>query len=177
MFLAAAVLAVGCTGDDDDGGQTAVTTAAPTTDTMPTTETTTGTSSPATTSPTAAPTTTSAPVVRTLTEFRSPTGNIICLLDPDRGVDCEVLEHNFSPPPREPSCDLDWGDRFYVGPVGAGFVCYGDTLRDASRTVLAYGEITRVGAYECASSRDGVRCLNREHRKGFEVSRARYELF
>ena len=170
--LLAAVLtlamAAGCSDDDSasdgsaDRGPTSTTVAA---------------STSSTTGPAPETTTTAFPAPRALPIFQTPTGNIICLADAETGVDCEIGEYSFTPPPKEPSCDLDWGQRLFVGPVGVGFVCYGDTLRGEPGPVLAYGETSRVGDYECVSREGGLRCSNTKNGRGFVLARARYEFF
>jgi hypothetical protein len=60
---------------------------------------------------------------------------------------------------------------------GASFACTSDSVYDDSYPVLAYGETSRVGMFECLSRRDGITCTHLGNRHGFFLAKARYELF
>lgn len=169
--LVAAVIALGVAlaivlsdDDDSDSNRTVVRTQRTVTETK-TTPTTTATTQ---TEPTE--------VVR-LESFVTPTQNIGCSLAGDVAR-CDIDERSWSPPPRPASCDVDWGQGILVDDTGKGrFVCAGDTSRDLSAPVLAYGEDSRVGDFNCASRPNGVTCENRSTGHGFLLNRERYRLF
>ncbi len=113
--------------------------------------------------------------------FRSPTGNIHCLM-PERegdwqGVRCDILEAEISYPLRPADCELDWGHAFEVpGQGSAGLACAGDTVATPDSPVLDYGrQITHAGV-TCTSEKTGMTCVNRDGH-GFSLSRARQRLF
>ncbi len=111
--------------------------------------------------------------------FRSPTGNINCMLVSGdyAGARCDL--RNFTPSfrARPADCDLEWGDAFEVGSSGRGFLsCHGDTVIDPGAMVLGYGASTTLGAVTCKSEKTGMTCTNtRGH--GFAISRGAQKLF
>src|SRR4051812_28571724 len=63
--------------------------------------------------------------VASLYTFRTPSGNIGCNIDRERGrVLCDIGEHHWKVPPRPKSCDpergTDWGDGIQVRRDGEG---------------------------------------------------------
>src|SRR5690606_18190859 len=70
--------------------------------------------------------------------FRSPTGNIHCMIfsGVHAGARCDLA--TFTPSyPRPHDCDLDWGFGFEVGVTGPGTpICAGDTVRTQNAPVL-----------------------------------------
>ncbi len=124
------------------------------------------------------------------TWFRSPTGNIVCTIDPadatgDRGshVRCDVKDPTFTPPPAPPIHTRFCGQ----GPWGrslqmtrgepAHFQCISDTVFKDGLPVLAYGaETTRYG-FRCASASDGITCTDLDTGRGFRMARDSYAIF
>lgn len=112
--------------------------------------------------------------------FRSPTGNISCLIATgEYGVarcDMRSLTPSFTTPPA--GCDLDWGSSFEVtlssrkGELG----CVGDTVADPSAVELGYGQTLSLGGFDCTSERNGMTCTNPAGH-GFTISKARQTLF
>jgi hypothetical protein len=114
-----------------------------------------------------------------LSSFRSPSGNIGCIIV-DGGARCDISKRNWSPPPRPASCStvVDFGQGLAVNPSGRGrFVCAGDTTRDPQATPLAYGEDSTVGSVTCASRTEGITCTNTNTRHGFFIAVQGYRIF
>jgi hypothetical protein len=112
-----------------------------------------------------------------LVSFKSPSGNIGCVLGKRDGVRCDIREKSWKPPPKPSWCDVDWGGGVQVGRRHrASFVCAGDTVLGADRT-LGYGKSIRRGRFECFSRTTGMRCVNHRNHHGFKLSRERYRLF
>ena len=110
-------------------------------------------------------------------QFKSPSGNIGCVLDKRDGVRCDIREKDWSAPRKPSWCDVDWGGGVQVGRrKRASFVCAGDTVLGGDRT-LRYGTSIRRGRFECFSRRTGMRCVNHRNGHGFRLSRQRYRLF
>src|SRR5437588_6753046 len=85
----------------------------------------------------------------TLTSFKTPSGNIGCMVDPHYAR-CDIKDHSWSAPPKPADCDLDWGDALQISDGAAPApVCHGDTALDPAATVLAYGQRTRPGSILC----------------------------
>lgn len=114
--------------------------------------------------------------VSTLTGFLSPSGNIGCMIAPS-GVGCNILEQDWSPPPRPADCRLDY-ERIFVGPgEPAHFVCAGDSVHDSANPPLAYGDAIKAGSIRCESVQSGINCRDLESGHGFSISREAYQLF
>lgn len=115
-------------------------------------------------------------------KFRSPSGNILCLLETgDAGstATCDILERGTSatPRPRPKDCDLEWGIRYSVGESGAPeMICEGDFIGSAQSPILTYGSTLQLGGIACSSSEAGVECRN-EQGHGFSLSKAIQKLF
>jgi hypothetical protein len=111
--------------------------------------------------------------------FRSPSGNINCSLSTPGGrieARCEVVEHSWAPPPREPECHLNWGDRFELTQDGGAiFGCYGQQMPPVQET-LAYGQSRSFGALTCDSEFTGMTCTDSSTGHYFRVSRESWEL-
>jgi hypothetical protein len=104
-------------------------------------------------------------------QFKSPSGNIGCVVDKRDGVRCDIREKSWTAPPKPSWCDVDWGGGVQVGRrKRASFVCAGDTVLGADRT-LSYGSSIRRGRFECFSRRTGMRCINHRTHHGFRLSR------
>ena len=112
--------------------------------------------------------------------FRSPTGNINCLIATGSyaEVRCDLTELVPSFTRRPDDCDLDWGDSFVVadGADKGGLSCHGDTVRDPGAAVLDYGHSIEVGPFVCNSAKTGMTCTNALGH-GFSVARAKQSVF
>jgi hypothetical protein len=121
---------------------------------------------------------------QSLVHFRSPSGNINCIMF-GGGAECVVKKQSWPRlPPRPASCDLDWvpnnlsisGTRVFVGACrgDVGPLCY---TGSACRT-LGYGRSVTLGKVRCASARSGVTCRRVDGRRaGFRVAREGYTLY
>jgi uncharacterized protein DUF6636 len=115
--------------------------------------------------------------LQSFTQFRSPSGNIGCVIGRQGGARCDIRNRDWSPPPKPASCMLDWGFGLTVERRGRGrFVCAGDTVLGQGRR-LAYGEAIRRGRFRCVSRQSGMRCVNRRNGHGFALSRQRARRF
>jgi hypothetical protein len=109
--------------------------------------------------------------------FKSPSGNIGCVLGKRDGVRCDIRHKTWTAPPKPSWCDVDWGGGVQVGlRKRASFVCAGDTVLGADRT-LGYGKSIRSGRFECFSRTSGMRCVNHRNHHGFRLSREHFKLF
>ena len=116
------------------------------------------------------------PATASLVGFQSPSGNIGCYMD-GKGVRCDIVKRAWTPPPKPPSCELDWGQGVFVGRHGkAAFVCAGDTAINEER-VLGYGESISRGRFRCVSKETKVKCVNERSEHGFKLSKQRVRLF
>ena len=121
---------------------------------------------------------------QTLVHFRSPSGNINCIMF-GGGAECVVKKQSWPRLPARPaSCDLDWvpnnlsvsGTRVFVGGCrgDVGPLCYAGS---ACRT-LGYGQSATLGRMRCASARNGVTCRRLDGRRvGFRIAREGYTLY
>lgn len=113
-----------------------------------------------------------------LKTFRSPSGNIGCVLN-GGGARCDIRKRDWSPPPRPAKCpeQVDYGQGIEVNHRGqAGFVCAGDTALDPSSSALSYGTAAEVGGSECISRKNGMTCVNQAGH-GFFLSVQSYQVF
>jgi len=118
------------------------------------------------------------PVVH-LSAFRSPSGNIGCMLSAGQAR-CDIERRSWSPPPRPASCPsvVDFGQGAELGTIGkARFVCAGDTARDPSSPVLPYGSSSLSGSFDCVSATNGMTCTRPSDGHGFFLSIQTYRLF
>ncbi len=135
-----------------------------------------GSPTEATTSKTAAEPT--GPIVH-LNAFRSPTGNIGCLLSGGQAR-CDIERRDWAPPARPANCPavVDYGQGLEMQESGAArFVCAGDTVRDPGSPVLAYGTTAVSGAFECISASNGMTCTKPADGHGFFLSIQTYRQF
>jgi hypothetical protein len=126
--------------------------------------------------------TASAALADGVTAFRTPSGNIHCMLiEGDEGmlVDCEMREiSNFTLKQKRPAdCDLDWGNRFSLAAEGKPLMgCYGDTVQDPSSRVLDYGQSIGNELLNCVSRQSGLTCENQSGH-GFLLSKAKQRFY
>ena len=103
-------------------------------------------------------------------EFRTPSGNIGCAYY-DGLLRCDVRDGVKPLPPRPASCQLDWGQGFWLRQHGeARVVCAGDTTQNPTAPVVRYGATWHGGQIACTSTPNGLRCTNAD-RHGFFISR------
>jgi hypothetical protein len=110
--------------------------------------------------------------------FQSPSGNIQCALfsfDGQTRADCELADHSWVAPPKEPECHQDWGSRFTLNQSGAIFACYGQELPAPDRT-LGYGSTWSVGTITCDSESTGMTCTDHSTGHFFSISRETWRL-
>lgn len=176
---AAVLLAIAGCGDsgDGDGTEAAVTVTEEVTASEATTtdETTVGETTTSSTNEDGAPPPADREVSE-LTMFRSPTGNIGCAID-QRSVRCDIGDRDWSPPPKPPGCNLDFGQGITLEAGAAPeFVCAGDTTLGAG-DVLAYGQSIAAGLLRCESAATGMTCTDTETGRGFMLAKESYKLF
>jgi hypothetical protein len=146
--------------------------------TTPTTTTST-TPQPTTTPSTTTSTSTASTATVNIATFKSPSGNIGCMII-DGGARCDIRQRNWSPPPRPSNCPniVDFGQGLAVNASGSGrFVCAGDTVMDPSAQVLPYNTDTVVGDLSCASATNGMTCTNTSTGHGFFIAIQGYRIF
>ncbi|AHC25329.1 MULTISPECIES: DUF6636 domain-containing protein [Mycobacteriaceae] len=115
-------------------------------------------------------------VAQDLTHFRSPSGNVGCVLDVDY-VRCDISERDWAPPARPADCEFDYGQGLQMA-VGepATFVCAGDTTLGGA-DVLGYGQTITRGALSCTSTESAMSCREGDGGHGFSISRQVYQVF
>ncbi|WP_128516675.1 DUF6636 domain-containing protein [Tabrizicola thermarum] len=113
-------------------------------------------------------------------QFRSPTGNINCIMvsDPSGATArCDLTELTPSYTRRPAGCKFDWGRSFAVGNTGKGYLaCVSDAVGGAGLAVLRYGQAVSLGGISCVSAESGMTCTNAKGH-GFSVSKAKQKLF
>src|SRR5699024_6506938 len=110
---------------------------------------------------------------RNMSELRSPTGNITCLLEQDT-ASCSVLERAFSGS-RVEGCDAA-AFSIRAGERPAERAC-GSSFRSDSADTLEYDDSATYGDLACTSRFDAMTCWNTLTGKGFMLNRATYETF
>jgi hypothetical protein len=111
--------------------------------------------------------------------FRSPSGNIGCAIA-GAAARCDIVHRSWSPPSRPASCPpvVDFGQGLMVQRgAAAQIVCAGDTARDPSSPVLAYGSSSEAEGFTCASRITGMTCTDSSTGHGFFISAQSYRLF
>lgn len=109
--------------------------------------------------------------------FKSPSGNITCVLNKNL-VECDISEYTYTPPP-PPECaqHITWGNRFTLSPGKPGAIeCHGDTTQMAGEPTLDYGQTITAGTLTCTSEQSGVKCSDTGSGHYFRVSRDSYQL-
>jgi hypothetical protein len=108
--------------------------------------------------------------------FISPTGNVACLIAAD-WARCDIIDRDWSPPPKPADCEFDYGQGISVAPgERAQFVCAGDTAFGPD-AILPYGESISAGPLRCESTEAGITCRDVRTADGFSISREAYQLF
>lgn len=100
--------------------------------------------------------------------FKSPSGNITCVMSIRRG------ESRFA------QCELGSNGRGYsVGPSRRVSFYDGDGYDDlaAQRFVLHYGRSLRLGVFRCTSQRSAMTCRSSVSGHGFSIARERQRVF
>ncbi len=140
-----------------------------------------GTVTPTTQTPPTTPTDTVVLTTKSVNEpsFRSPTGNIGCIVA--SGIArCDLRKRDWPLPDRPGNCptEVDYGQGLQVGRTGRGrVVCAGDTTLDPTATKLGYGTQSVVGPFTCVSQEAGMTCTNTRTGHGFFLSRQAYRVF
>lgn len=111
-----------------------------------------------------------------LVGFTSPSGNVGCYLEPTT-VRCDILERDWTPPPRPADCEFDYGQGIDLS-VGEAptFVCAGDTALGGG-TPLEYGTSISAGPLTCDSAETGITCRDSTTTHGFTIAREAFRLF
>jgi hypothetical protein len=128
------------------------------------------------------PTTATAPTlihIVHLSSFRSPSGNIGCIVV-DGTARCDIRHRTWAPGPRPATCpkEVDYGQGLQVFGSGAGqLVCAGDTALNPTAPKLAYGSQSDEGQFRCASATTGVTCTKPATGHGFFISAQSYRVF
>ncbi|MBP2367330.1 serine/threonine-protein kinase [Pseudonocardia parietis] len=109
--------------------------------------------------------------------FRSPSGNIACVLE-EFAARCDVLERTWEVPPVPASCRLAHGTGAELAGAAPGaLTCVGDTVADPSLPVLEFDRALRSREVTCVSRRTGVECRNTTTGHGIAVARASYRIY
>ena len=112
--------------------------------------------------------------------FRSPSGNISCIIAlgeyAEARCDMADLTPSFTKAP--PDCDLDWGSSFTVALEDrkGQLTCAGDTIAGPGSTEIGYGQTLSLGGFSCTSEKTGMTCTNPAGH-GFTISKAKQTLF
>lgn len=113
-------------------------------------------------------------------EFRSPTGNINCMMysDPSGATArCDLMELVPSYSKRPAGCEYDWGHSFAVDTTGKGYLaCVSDAVGGSGVAVLRYGQAVSLGGISCVSAENGMTCTNAKGH-GFSVAKSKQKLF
>jgi hypothetical protein len=111
------------------------------------------------------------------TGFKTPSGNIYCLVEENDNLRCELSQNTAKLPPKPKDCDLDWGNSFVMDLKGkASRLCHGDTIANSNYPVLAYGKTWRSQGFSCLSKASGLTCTN-QAKKGWQISKTAQKLF
>jgi hypothetical protein len=125
-----------------------------------------------------------------LVHFKSPSGNINCMLGNGGGAayaSCLVRHSTWRVVPRKPaSCDLDWaateleigGRNLFVGSCRGDIGPLCEPSGADACTTLAYGRSVTLGPIRCTSAVTGVTCRRTDGRRiGFRIAREGYLLY
>jgi hypothetical protein len=111
-----------------------------------------------------------------LVTFQSPSKNVGCVMT-TTFARCDIRRHDWKPPKKPASCDLDFGQGLNIDATGKGvFICAGDTVLGQGKK-LAYGKSKTRGRFTCKSLKTGMRCTNTRNKHGFQLSRQKVSRF
>lgn len=109
--------------------------------------------------------------------FRSPTGNLACVLS-TTGAACDVKGHQYAAPAAPPNCPGWFGDRIGMD-VGAPamFSCHTTSFFDRGLPTQTYNAPLTAGSISCVLAEDtGVTCRDAASGHGFTLSKQAYVL-
>jgi hypothetical protein len=177
VVLLGAVVLAGC-GSSQTKTVTATATA---TSSTPTAPLTTLSSSATSSSPGTTTTTTTAAPPNTVhvATFKSPSGNIGCMIIAGTAR-CDIKQRSWSPPPAPKSCPpiVNYGQGMIVTASGPGhLVCAGDTTLDPTAQAVPYGTDTVIDTFLCESRSNGMTCTNTTTGHGFFIAIQGYRGF
>ena len=109
-------------------------------------------------------------LTRTTAQFRTPSSNIACRMDPNDGVRCDINQRAYPVPARPSSCQFDYGAGMILTATQAGFSCISDTVLGQGE-IVGYGTEVIVARYSCEVALTGVTCRDRVSGRGFLLSR------
>lgn len=117
---------------------------------------------------------------QTIVTFRTPSGNIGCVLVGDSQLRCDIrsgLHHPPLPPRGNCSTEVDFGQGLWIGPTGpTHIVCAGDTALDPQARAIPYGTTFVHGSFRCQSQTIGLTCRNRSNH-GFFLNADEWRTF
>lgn len=114
--------------------------------------------------------------------FETPSENIQCTVGQEIGIQsditCTIIERSGAPAqPRPADCASDWGHTFSMRETGPAQVICTETSRSKDGFSKAdYGITGEFGGFTCHSSRQGLKCTNRDG-AGFFLSRKAQKIF
>ena len=110
------------------------------------------------------------------TAFRSPTGNVGCMIDTDYvpGATSSTTNGHLRPGPRTASSTTGRASRSLRASRLSS--CVPATPAPDARP-LPYGESITAGPMSCESAESGITCRDAESGTGFTISREAYTLF
>ena len=114
-----------------------------------------------------------------LVQFRSPSGNIGCILD-SQEARCDIAHFTYKPPVHRCTGPFggDFGNSFFITRRGKGVMgCVTDSALDPNGHALAYGKSITFGRFTCSSATTGMTCRNTRTGHGFFLSIQSYRLF
>lgn len=115
-------------------------------------------------------------VETTVKRFYTPSRNISCGITGD-GVRCDVMKHDWVPPPKPVQCEYDYGFTLVLGHEGPKFGCVSDAVVSVETVIVPYGTSVRQPGFSCDVTEAGVTCRDSRNSHGFFVSKASYDLF
>src|SRR5262249_18621877 len=91
------------------------------------------------------------------TGFKTPSGNIFCMVPTNEGVRCGIARTNTLPVPGPRDCDLDYGDAFEISETAnrGVLVCHGDTVRATASRGAGLGRGVAKPGFTCRSNLSG----------------------
>ncbi len=114
--------------------------------------------------------------------FMMPSKNIYCAFTnelPERAqyLRCQITSLLNPMPPRDRSCDLDWGNGLVLPKAAkAKVLCAGDTIYSPNYPILRYGQTWKKAGFTCKSATNGLTCTNAK-RQGFFLNREEWRTF